>query len=176
MTNEIERITSLLDDLLVIGKPRGLNFESHDIHEIIEYVAKVMENDVQNQNIQIFRAVEPGLPRIDCDAKHLKQVLINLIKNAMEAMPAGGEVIIKAEMGEPDMILLYVKDQGDGISKDDFEQLGTPFHTTKTDGNGLGLMVSFKIIEEHNGTIRYESKEGEGTTVSITLPIRQTTL
>lgn len=173
MTNEIERISSLLDDLLVIGKPKGLNLKSHDPKDIIEYVVKVMESDANNQNIQLTEEIKSGLPKIDCDEKHLKQVLINLIKNAMEAMPAGGEVTVKAEMGEEDTVLLSIRDEGEGISKENLEQLGTPFHTTKSDGTGLGLMVSFKIIEEHSGTIRYDSVEGQGTTVSITLPIKQ---
>ncbi|EDL64290.1 ATP-binding protein [Bacillus sp. SG-1] len=173
MTNEIERISSLLDDLLVIGKPKGLNLKSHDPKDIIEYVVKLMESDANNQNIQLTGEIKSGLPKIDCDEKHLKQVLINLIKNAMEAMPAGGEVTVKAEMGEEDTVLLSIRDEGEGISKENLEQLGTPFHTTKSDGTGLGLMVSFKIIEEHSGTIRYDSVEGQGTTVSITLPIKQ---
>jgi signal transduction histidine kinase len=176
MINEIERISSLLDDLLVIGKPKGMKFESHNIPEIIEYVTKVMENDAINQNIAFSVKMENNLPPIECDGKHLKQVLINLIKNGMEAMPEGGEISIKAELERSDMVLLSVRDEGQGIAEKDLEQLGTPFHTTKSDGTGLGLMVSFKIIEEHNGTILYDSVEGKGTTASIKLPVTQRVL
>jgi signal transduction histidine kinase len=173
MTNEIERISSLLDDLLVIGKPKGMNFENYDLKEITEYVLKVLESDAKSQDVSFVVKSDEGLPRIDCDAKHLKQVLINLIKNGMEAMPAGGQITIKAEMAEADTVLLTIMDEGQGISEKDLEQLGTPFHTTKSDGTGLGLMVSFKIIEEHRGTIHYESVEGQGTTVTIKLPVTQ---
>ncbi|RIW30881.1 two-component sensor histidine kinase [Bacillus salacetis] len=176
MINEIERISSLLDDLLVIGKPKGMNFESLDIQEIIEYVAKVMENDARNLNVSINLKIEDTLSLIECDGKHLKQVLINLVKNGMEAMPEGGEITIKAEMEGSDRILLSVRDEGLGIAEKDLEMLGTAFHTTKSDGTGLGLMVSFKIIEEHHGAIHYESVEGDGTTVSIQLPVTQPNL
>jgi signal transduction histidine kinase len=173
MTNEIERISSLLDDLLVIGKPKGMQFESHDLKEIIDYVLKVMESDAKDQGIQFMTVTGPDLPRVDCDAKHLKQVLINLIKNGMEAMPAGGQISVQAEMAGPGAVLLAIKDEGQGIPQEELDQLGTPFHTTKSDGTGLGLMVSFKIIEEHNGNIQYDSEEGHGTTVSIKLPVSQ---
>ncbi|WP_421384015.1 ATP-binding protein [Bacillus salacetis] len=173
MINEIERISSLLDDLLVIGKPKGMNFENHDLKEIIHYVLKVLDSDAKNQSVSFTVKTGADLPGIECDAKHLKQVLINLIKNGMEAMPSGGQIIIKTEMADSGTILLTIKDEGQGIAEKDLEQLGTPFHTTKSDGTGLGLMVSFKIIEEHHGTIQYDSVEGTGTTVSIELPITQ---
>ncbi|MGD7022805.1 ATP-binding protein [Rossellomorea vietnamensis] len=173
MTNEIERISSLLDDLLVIGKPKGMNFEMQDINEVIDYVLKVMDSDAKNQDVSFFKETDSDLPMLECDAKHVKQVLINLIKNGMEAMPFGGEVAIKAEMQNSEMIKLTIKDGGQGISKENLAHLGTPFHTTKSDGTGLGLMVSFKIIEEHHGSIQYESEEGKGTIVSVTLPVKQ---
>ncbi|WP_456271974.1 ATP-binding protein [Bacillus sp. AK031] len=174
MTKEIDRITSLLDDLLVIGKPKGMDVEPHDFNNIIEYTLKVMENDANHQEIHFESDLEEGLPQIECDAKHIKQVLINLIKNGIEAMPTGGNLTIKTEsLEEASLVKLMIRDEGDGISEENLKQLGTPFHTTKSDGTGLGLMVSFKIIEEHNGTIHYESKEGTGTTVSIVLPVTQ---
>ncbi|TYR99657.1 two-component sensor histidine kinase [Rossellomorea vietnamensis] len=173
MINEIERISSLLDDLLVIGKPKGMNFELHDLNEVIDYVLKVMDSDAKNQGIQFIKETDTGLPMLECDAKHLKQVLINLIKNGMESMPLGGEVAIQAEVLDAETVKLTIKDGGQGISKENLAHLGTPFHTTKADGTGLGLMVSFKIIEEHNGAIDYESEEGKGTAVSVSLPVKQ---
>ena len=173
MTKEIDRITSLLDDLLVIGKPKGMNFDKHNCSRIIEYVNTVMESDAKSQGIHFTLDIESGLPEVECDSKHIKQVLINLIKNGIEAMPSGGKLIIKAESLDENNIKLIIKDEGDGISNENLEKLGTPFHTTKSGGTGLGLMVSFKIVEEHNGTIRYDSKEGSGTTVSVVLPVIQ---
>jgi signal transduction histidine kinase len=173
MTKEIDRITSLLDDLLVIGKPKGMNFEYHDFKRIVEYTLTIMENDANNQDISFTRVLESSLPEIECDNKHIKQVLINLLKNGIEAMPSGGDIIVKAECFEANKIKLTIKDSGEGISKENLNKLGTPFHTTKSDGTGLGLMVSFKIIEEHHGTIHYESREGEGTAVSVVLPVTQ---
>ncbi|MGM0846328.1 MAG: ATP-binding protein [Bacillota bacterium] len=173
MTNEIERISSLLDDLLVIGKPKGMNFELHNLNDVIDYVLKVLDSDAKNQEIRFIKETDSRLPLVECDAKHLKQVLINMIKNGMEAMPLGGEVTIRAEMQDPQTIKLTIKDEGEGISEENLAQLGTPFHTTKSDGTGLGLMVSFKIIEEHHGSISYESEEGKGTAVSVSLPVTQ---
>lgn len=101
----------------------------------------------------------------------LKQVLINLIKNAIEASPSGGEVMIKAALIDETSINIKIIDQGHGIPKEFLDKLGTPFYTTKEKGTGLGLMTTIKIIQEHNGTIEFVSEPNSGTTVEIRLPV-----
>ncbi|MRH43429.1 two-component sensor histidine kinase [Aquibacillus halophilus] len=173
MMNELERINSILDDLMAIGVPKKMTYEKNNIQELIEYVSSIINHNGMEQTVSVTKEIENGLPEIECNSQQIKQVLINIFKNGMEAMPEGGKLVIKAESWKDNTIKITVTDEGNGISKENHELLGTPFHTTKSDGTGLGLMVSFKIIEEHHGQIQYDSEEGQGTTVTILLPVYQ---
>ena len=109
---------------------------------------------------------------INGDYNRLKQVFINLIKNSIEAIPKNREGIIKLCINlKKDNILISIEDNGIGISKNKINKIGEPFFTTKEKGTGLGVRLSTEIIEQHNGSIKYVSKEGKGTKVIITLPI-----
>ncbi|WP_284200206.1 ATP-binding protein [Alicyclobacillus sacchari] len=110
---------------------------------------------------------------IDCVENQLKQVFINLVKNAIEAMPNGGTVSVHLTLSGDEEVLLTVQDQGVGIPEEKLARLGEPFYTTKDKGTYLGLMVSFKIVEQHGGAIRYRSTPGQGTTAEIHLPLRK---
>ncbi|MBM6617542.1 ATP-binding protein [Bacillus suaedaesalsae] len=105
-----------------------------------------------------------------CDENQLKQVFINFIKNSIEAMPTGGVITIAVEEISDHRICLFFKDEGCGIPEDLLKKLGNPFVTTKENGTGLGLMVSYRIIENHQGSVTIESKENVGTTLKIELP------
>src|SRR5690606_31938747 len=108
---------------------------------------------------------------IYADEKRIKQVTINLVKNAVEAMEQQGNIYIyifrKDQFG-----VISIKDEGKGIPEELMGKIGKPFFTTKNNGNGLGLMMCYKIVEEHNGTIEVESKLGEGTTFTVRLPLK----
>jgi signal transduction histidine kinase len=112
------------------------------------------------------------LPLIDFDERYMKQALLNLIKNAIAAMPAGGNLTIQTKAGEAE-ISLTVRDTGTGISEEHLSKIFEPYFTTKPTGSGLGLTLVFKIIREHQGEITVKSKVGEGTSFIITLPIPQ---
>ncbi|MEH7745557.1 ATP-binding protein, partial [Neobacillus drentensis] len=101
----------------------------------------------------------------------LKQVFLNFIKNGIEAMPNGGELHVKTIIHDNN-VQISIQDTGVGISKEKLKKLGEPFYTTKKNGNGLGLMVSFKIIESHNGKVFVESELNKGTTFNILLPAK----
>ena len=105
-----------------------------------------------------------------CDENRLKQVFINLLQNAIEAMPTGGEIYINVKDSNNGKIAIEIKDQGIGIQEERIATLGEPFYTTKEKGTGLGLMTCYKIIESHKGELTFQSKINEGTTVSIVLP------
>jgi signal transduction histidine kinase len=169
MENEIERINLIVDDLMYLGRPRTLNRENHDVNEIIEYVITILNPIAQSNNVNIHLNIDNEV-KIKCDGNQIKQVFINLIKNAIEAMPMGGNVNITSEMIKNGRLVIYIHDEGNGIEKLDL--LGQPFFTTKHDGNGLGLMVTFNIIEQHNGKITFESRLGKGTTIELNLPIQ----
>lgn len=170
MENEIERINLIVNDLMYLGRPRKLNREHHDVKEIIEYVITILNPIAQSNNVKIHLNIDIELI-IKCDGNQIKQVFINLIKNAIEAMPMGGNVNITSKMIKNGRLIICIQDDGNGIEK--LELLGQPFFTTKHDGNGLGLMVTFNIIEQHNGKITFNSGLGKGTTVELNLPIQE---
>jgi signal transduction histidine kinase len=115
----------------------------------------------------------PSPVLVHCEENQLKQVFINLLKNAMEAMPKGGKILLQVEEDDSGFAVLRVIDEGEGISKDRLQKLGEPFYTNKEKGTGLGLMISQRIIEGHRGTLKIESELGKGTAVTITLPLVQ---
>lgn len=125
-------------------------------------------------HVEIVLDVAEDLPQVLGVEDQLKQVFINISKNAMESMPAGGRVYIKATRFRSQEVRISFRDEGNGIQEDQIRRLGEPYYTTKDRGTGLGLMVSFKIIENHHGYIRIDSVVGEGTTVEVTLPAWQT--
>ncbi len=110
------------------------------------------------------------------EPNQLKKVFINIIKNAIEVTPEGGTITIISKIINNSQILISIQDEGPGIPKNQMKKLGEPFYTTKERGTGLGLMVSFKIIEEHHGRIQIESEKEKGTIFHITLPLIKLTL
>lgn len=176
MDQEIDRINAIANDLLLLGKPKSSHFQKHQIRDIIDYVVSITEQQAKKQNQNIVVEIEDSIPDIYIDENQIKQVFINLIKNGLESMPEGGQLQIKVDCNEESWISVRVIDQGSGISKEDMKHLFEPFFTTKNDGTGLGLMVSRKIIEDHNGKININSEVNKGTTIEVLLPISQKSL
>ncbi|MEH7383430.1 ATP-binding protein [Bacillus sp. JJ1533] len=173
MEQEIDRIDSILTDLLVIGKPRQINVAHCNLQEHLGYVISIIEQSEQGKNIEVDLKMEPSFPLVECDEKQMKQVFLNLIKNGFESMPEGGTLTIEGSQIDDNKVSIRICDEGCGIPADVQEKLFQPFFTTKDYGTGLGLMVSRKIIEDHHGKIEMESEPGKGTKVEITLPITQ---
>ncbi|SDN70071.1 PAS domain S-box-containing protein [Paenibacillus sp. yr247] len=170
MSSEIERIEMILSELLILAKPQLVHSERKDIRILLAQVTTLLDTHAIINNVQIVTEFEPGITHILCDENQLKQVCINFIKNAIEAMPQGGTVVIQLKSKSEDTILLRFIDHGCGIPEHILSKLGQPFYTTKEKGTGLGFMVSKKIIENHNGTVNVFSKENEGTTIEVRLP------
>ncbi|MFD1779010.1 ATP-binding protein [Fredinandcohnia salidurans] len=173
MEQEIDRINSILNDLLVIGKPRQINVTKCNLKELLEYVLSIIEQSENARNVAIALKMDEAVPDIECDEKQMKQVFLNLIKNGYESMPEGGKLTITGSQTANNMVSLIISDEGCGIPEDVQEKLFEPFFTTKDYGTGLGLMVSKKIIEDHQGKISINSKPAKGTKVEIILPITQ---
>lgn len=173
MIQEIDRINSIVDDLMILGRPKMNHFEKHDLNKIVDYVTSVTSQLAENTNSRIVVEPNDKLPLIDCNEKQIKQALINIIKNALESMPTGGTVEVKLARKGSGKINIEVQDHGCGIDKEKLQKLGEPFYTTKPEGTGLGLLITKKIIEDHNGELRFESKENKGTKVTITIPMKQ---
>ncbi|WP_042357029.1 ATP-binding protein [Bacillus rubiinfantis] len=173
MIQEIDRINIIVNDLMYISKPKTVQMQLANLQEIISYTISIMEYQAEAQGVTIDTMLEESLPLIKCDEKHLKQVFINLLKNALEAMPEGGMIRIFGKRGHNSTIVVTVEDNGSGIKQVDIPRLTQPFYTTKKDGTGLGLMVVNHIINEHHGHLTVDSELGKGTKVSVTLPIKQ---
>lgn len=166
---EIERVNSIVEEFMLLSKPTVSVLEKKPLLPIMDNVVSILDYQLRKNKIQLHRSYENPNFFVECDENKLKQVFLNFIKNAVEAMPNGGfiEIIVKKEN---DSISIVIKDSGIGMSKEQLKKLGEPFFTTKKDGNGLGLMVSFKIIENLNGKVYIESELGKGTSFHITLP------
>lgn len=170
MVQEIERMNTIVSELMVLGKPKKREYKLHNIKDILSYVIYIVEQPTLQYGITISTMIDKTLPSIQCDEKQMKQVFLNLIKNAIESMPNGGNIIVEANVVHDNQIVVSVTDEGCGIDQEKIDQIGEAFYTTKENGTGLGLMVTYKIIEEHQGEIVFESKLGIGTKVKVMLP------
>ena len=165
---EIQRLASLLSDYRSFARPQRLNLQPAELSQIIEEVlAPEMRGD-RSKRITATLQFERGVPAVLLDRDKIKQVILNLYKNAVEAMPNGGRLTVRTARSE-EGISLEIADTGMGIAKGvDVFQL---FKTTKPHGTGLGLAIANQIISEHRGTISYVSEPGKGTTFTIFLPL-----
>ncbi|MEK3884485.1 PAS domain S-box protein [Paenibacillus sp. PL2-23] len=167
---EFLRIELIINELLVLAKPQAVSCDRYDIVALLDDVTKLLEPQAILNNIQLQRRFEEAAFHIECDGNQMKQVFINVLKNAMEAMPDGGDIVISLKpVGN--LLQIIVQDQGCGIAKEAVKRIGQPFFSSKEAGTGLGMMVSFKIIEEHGGSMHIESELGQGTSVAILLPM-----
>jgi len=172
LSDEMNRIELILNELLLLAKPQAMKLKQAEVRGLLEQVCALMEPQVHLHNIEVEVKCEPDVPRfIPCDENQIKQILINFLKNAIEAMPNGGQIQITVHLHGEDRIRLRIIDQGEGIPEDKLKKIGEPFYTTKEKGTGLGFMVCRKIVEDHRGTLTISSKVNEGTTVEVVLPV-----
>ena len=171
MLRELDRIEVIVGEFLIIAKPQVKQIRLKDPLILLEDVIKLLDSQAIMNNVQFSLEAGLDIPLITCEENHLKQVFINLLENAIESMPSGGRIEIKVEKKYEKSILIRIIDQGCGIPKERIPKLGEPFYTTKEKGTGLGLMVSYKIIEAHQGQINIMSEMGEGAIVEIILPV-----
>ncbi|MBU8907700.1 PAS domain-containing sensor histidine kinase [Desertibacillus haloalkaliphilus] len=173
MLTELERTEGVIYEFLSLAKPNDqVKFQKHDVKTILTKVITLLDSQALMKDIEIVTSLG-HLPEIDCDENQLKQVFINIIQNALEASPRKGAVYVHLDQINDDNIIIRISDHGPGMPKDRLKRLGEPFYSTKEKGTGLGLMVSCKIVENHQGKINFSSKEGKGTTVDIVLPFEQ---
>ena len=172
ITSELARIDSIINEFLILAKPQEIRFLEKDVCQIMRETVELLSAQAVLFNVQFETYYGNNLPLLYCEPNQLKKVFINLIKNAIEVMSDGGKITVTINSVEDQYLQISIQDEGIGIPKDKIRKLGEPFYTTKEKGTGLGLMVSYRIIEEHNGHIQIESEEGIGTTFHIILPIR----
>ncbi len=178
--HEASRVDRLLGSLIRISKPRKLDKKPVNINKILHNIVLLQETRTR-LHIDFNEDFDPSLPEIMGDEENLAQVFLNLIKNAIEAIPHDGKIIVRSKMqtdytlkqGEKKkkMIEVVIEDTGCGMTEIELANLFVPFFTTKSEGTGLGLAVSYQIIEEHEGQLRVTSELGKGSCFSVLLPI-----
>ncbi|MCY9071678.1 sporulation two-component system sensor histidine kinase KinE [Bacillus inaquosorum] len=173
ITSELKRIESIITEFLILAKPQAIMYEEKHVTQIMRDTIDLLNAQANLSNVQMHLELIGDIPPIYCEPNQLKQVFINILKNAIEVMPDGGNIFVTIRTLDQDHVLISLKDEGIGMTEDKLKRLGEPFYTTKERGTGLGLMVSYKIIEEHQGEIMVESEEGKGTVFHLTLPVRQ---
>jgi len=170
IVSEVERLEKLTSRILDYSKKTKLSFSKHDLNRIIQETVEVLEERLKANNIQLTTKFSKDIREIEIDAQRIKQVLFNLIGNAIEAMPQGGSLIITTQKKKKS-VKLEIEDTGKGIPDEELKNLFIPFYTTKPKGSGLGLAVSKKIIADHKGTIEVQSQVNVGTKFTIVLPL-----
>lgn len=179
MLREVERLDRLLDQLLGFSHPPQWNMAPLNIHQVLDEVLLLQKETLSRSRITLKKELDPSLPMVWGDPSGLTQVFLNVIKNAVEAMGAGGVLRIGTKMetdlhrGKEKFLRVEVEDTGPGISPENLKWIFAPFFTTKGSGTGLGLPIAQRIISEHAGSIRVESNHNVGTTFKVTLPVER---
>lgn len=166
---EVSRLDGIIRNFLEAIRPRPPDLQPVNLLEILDGVLAVQGGELEDRGLQVDVTTSDASPVVLADANQIKQVLFNLIKNAMDAMKSGGVVKIRSRIDE-DWVYFQVGDSGQGIPEDELSSLFQPFHTTKETGTGLGLMIVQRIMRDHGGQVGIESREGVGTLVTLQFP------
>jgi len=172
IADETARCTQIVKGLLEFARQNPPQKTFTNINELIERTSQLLENQASFQNIRISKDLNAGLPPLKLDRNKIQQVFWNLLLNACEAMPEGGQIAISSSLSEDKKsIAVRFADSGVGIPKENITKLFDPFFTTKSSGTGLGLAVSYGIIEQHDGRIEVKSEVGRGTVFTLSFPV-----
>lgn len=169
MLGEVNRINLLVNEFLFLARPSEPKFALKSICGIVGDNLRLFDAQATGAGVELEFRCSPNLPLISCDENQIKQVLVNVIKNGLEAMSDGGNLTVTVESNQP-YVRIRIADTGCGIESQDMKMIGEPFFTTKESGNGLGIMICRQIVDNHKGRFTIESEPGQGTTVEIILP------
>jgi two-component system nitrogen regulation sensor histidine kinase GlnL len=184
MIKETQRVNRIVEELLALTTPRKLQLSKVNLHQILGDILTLQKNSREKREIAFIQQFDPSIPTILADEEQLTQLFLNLTKNAVEAVGDNGQIRISSRIlsdytltkkGErrQRMVAVEITDDGPGMSREQLDQLFTPFFTTKSRGTGLGLAICHKIVTEHRGMIRVASEQGKGTTFTVMVPLIQ---
>jgi len=176
---KMEHLNRIVERVLDLSRSEEPAFSPVNLNSVVEELALLVRHKLRNQGIEFDRQLDPDLPQITGDATQLEQALLNLVLNAVEAMPQGGRLIVRTLTtsgsqagGVPGAVVVEVEDTGEGMREEDRAKAFTSLlNTTKTRGTGLGLAIVARIVEAHRGTIEVQSRCGKGTTMILSLPV-----
>jgi two-component system, NtrC family, sensor histidine kinase HydH len=169
---EAQRLNRLLTSFLQFARPRPPRMQAVEVSTMIDSVLVLADHAHRAQGVTITKEIGPGLPEIEGDPEQLKQVLLNLLLNAIQATPGAGSVRVGAAL-DGDSVKITVRDEGPGIPDVDLPRIFEPFFTTKEHGTGLGLAVSAQIVEQHGGRLSAQANSDRGMTFHLDLPLRR---
>jgi len=172
ITGEIEKMESIIENFMGFARERGLRLEDVSIEDVIERVIALATYDIENAGITVHKEMIETLPVIRADRSMLEHLLLNLVINAVHAMPDGGEIRISGKSDEG-YVEIMVWDRGKGIPQDIRSKIFNPFFTTKEGGTGLGLSIAYNIVKSHGGRLFFNSNEGSGTVFTVRLPVKR---
>ncbi|MFQ5964443.1 MAG: nitrogen regulation protein NR(II) [Candidatus Scalinduaceae bacterium] len=172
LQKEVFRLENILSDFLRFTKKHELHFEECDINEIIGSVLDFITPEAMQNSIRILKSFDKRLPKCNLDSNIIKQAFLNIILNAQQAMPEGGELIVRTYKNE-EYICVDITDTGVGILPDKMDKMFKVYYSTKKKGTGLGLPTAKRIIEENEGTISVHSEYGKGSSFLIKIPFHK---
>jgi len=182
---EVDRINRLVKKMMDLTRPALNDFKPTNIHQVLEEILILEKGTLEMKEGTFVQVYDPSIPTIKANKDELKQVFLNLVKNAVEASPKGGRVRISTQYNtdytfrkkqdtlSPHNIVVKITDSGLGMTNTTMKKLFTPFFTTKKRGSGLGMAVSLKIVENHHGKIKVTSEENIGTVIQVFLPVNK---
>ena len=169
---EIARLDYIIRQFLEALRPAQVKLVRGDLNRVVQETIELLRPEIDNRGLSIEQQLGANLPSIQIDPGQIKQALVNLVKNAIQAMTKGGRLLLRTSQAS-EGIVVSVSDTGGGIPEEKINRIFEPFYTTKKKGSGLGLMIVQRIVREHGGQIELESRVNQGTTFRIWLPLRE---
>jgi PAS domain S-box-containing protein len=170
--SEIRRLDRVVQGFLKFMRPQELTLKPVDLNAMLQSVCALLEAESQSHGVRFVLELDATLPPVSADEELLRQAFINILQNAVQAMPSGGAVRIRTRPEEVDWVRLTVTDQGVGIAPEDMDKIFKLYYTSKPGGSGIGLSVVYRIVQLHDGTVEAKSELGRGTAVIVRLPVR----
>ncbi len=170
--SEIRRLDRVVQGFLRFMRPQELTLKPVDLNGMLQSVCALLEAESLSHRVRFVLELDPALPAVSGDEELLRQAFINILQNAVQAMPSGGAVRIRTRPEEVDWVRVTVTDQGVGIAPEDVDKIFKLYYTSKPGGSGIGLSVVYRIVQLHDGTVEAKSELGRGTAVIVRLPVR----
>jgi signal transduction histidine kinase len=174
IASEVKRLEEFLEEVLLFGKDRQPNLQPVAVNELLSSVTQLLSDSFAESDISLVRDLAVDLPAVPADSNQMRQVLINLFTNAMEAMPGGGDIFVTSRFQkQPNQaVVLTVTDTGGGVEPEVLGNIFNPFYTTKSGGHGLGLALTQRIVTAHSGSLSVRNLPGQGLSFQVTLPLQ----
>ncbi|MFP4066979.1 MAG: two-component system sensor histidine kinase NtrB [Spirochaetaceae bacterium] len=172
VNEEVNRLNKIVVDFLFAVRPMNVELEDADLNDVLNGLLEFVQYELEQNNVVVETEFARDLPKIQLDERYFKQAVMNIVKNAIAAMPEGGTLSIRTRC-RGESVELSIEDTGEGMPEEVREKIFEPYFTTRDFGSGIGLTLVYKVVKEHMGEISVSSEEGQGSTFTITFPVPQ---